>query len=98
LRALSFETGAKKPSDRLFESLVKGLENRGISPHETLHVGSRIAQDVAPAKKAGMRTALFAGDKASLCATPEQLKDPKCRPDVLMTELTQILDVVKAEE
>jgi FMN phosphatase YigB (HAD superfamily) len=98
LRALSFDVGAKKPSDRLFETLVKALSNRGIAAHETLHVGSRIAQDVVPAKKAGMRTALFAGDKASLGATPEQLKDPKSRPDVLVTELAQILDVVKAEE
>jgi HAD-hyrolase-like len=98
LQALSFDVGARKPSDRLFETLVKALHDRGIAAQETLHVGSRIAQDVVPAKKAGMRTALFAGDKASLCATPEQLKDPKCRPDVLVTELAQILDVVKAKE
>jgi FMN phosphatase YigB (HAD superfamily) len=98
LRALSFDVGAKKPSDRLFETLVKALDSRGITAHETLHVGSRIALDVVPAKKAGMRTALFAGDKASLCATPQLLKDPKSRPDVLVTELSQILDVVKPEE
>jgi hypothetical protein len=41
-----------------------------------------------------MRTALFAGDKASLQATPEQLKDPASRPDVLLTALDQILEVV----
>ena len=39
-----------------------------------LHIGARLATDLAPAKKLGMRTALFAGDKESLQATSEQLK------------------------
>jgi FMN phosphatase YigB (HAD superfamily) len=56
-------------------------------------VGSNLARDIAPAKKAGFRTALFAGDKHSLGATPEQLKDPVYRPDVMLTELTQVMEV-----
>jgi putative hydrolase of the HAD superfamily len=59
-----------------------------------LHVGSRIAHDVVPARKLGLRTALYAGDKASLAATAEQLKDAGSRPDALVTELAQIVDVV----
>ena len=53
-----------------------------------------MVQDLAPAKRLGMRTALFAGDKASLNATTEQLKENNSRPDVLLTELSQIADVV----
>ena len=64
-----------------------------LTPAEVLHVGSNLARDIAPAKKHGFRTALFAGDKRSLVATPEQLKDPACRPDVLLTELPQLLEV-----
>ena len=41
-----------------------------------------------------MRTGLFAGDKASLQATREQMKELPTRPDVLLTELEQIADVV----
>ena len=41
-----------------------------------------------------MKTGLFAGDKASLQATSEQMRDPTTRPDVLLTELTQIADVI----
>jgi FMN phosphatase YigB (HAD superfamily) len=59
-----------------------------------LHVGSRIEKDIAPAKKLGLRTALYAGDKASLAATAEQLKDPATKPDVLLTELSQVADVI----
>ena len=65
-----------------------------LPPEEVLHVGSRIAQDVIPARRLGMKTALFAGDRASLQATPEQLREAASRPDVLLTELSQIAEVV----
>jgi hypothetical protein len=41
-----------------------------------------------------MRTALFAGAKESLQATPDQLKDADTRPDLLLTDLGQLTDVV----
>ena len=55
----------------------RGDGRQGIEPHEVLHVGCSLPRDVGPAKKWGMRTALFAGDRASLAATAEQLKDPQ---------------------
>jgi FMN phosphatase YigB (HAD superfamily) len=70
------------------------LNEKGISPAEVLHVGSRVTQDLVPARRLGMHTALFAGDRASLQATPEQLKDPNARPDILLTEPAQIAEVV----
>jgi FMN phosphatase YigB (HAD superfamily) len=97
LRALSFEHRARKPSERLFRVLLAALEKRGLRPAEVLHVGSRLAQDLLPARKLGMRTALFAGDRGSLKAKAEQLKDPTTRPDVLLTELTQIAEVLGTE-
>jgi FMN phosphatase YigB (HAD superfamily) len=94
LRVLSCDEKARKPSERLFRRLLELLEPRGIGPDEVLHVGSRVEHDIVPARRLGMRTALFAGDKASLQATPEQLKEPDSRPDVLLTELGQITEVV----
>jgi hypothetical protein len=94
LRFLSYEARGRKPSERLFRAALPALQERGVSPAEVLHVGSRIPQDLAPARRLGMRTALYAGDKASLQATPEQLKDPASRPDVLLTDLGQIAEVV----
>jgi phosphoglycolate phosphatase-like HAD superfamily hydrolase len=93
-RWLSYELRAKKPSERLFRAAVDGLREQGIEPNEILHIGSRLPRDVVPAKRLGMRTGLFAGDKASLQAKPEQLKDAQSRPDVLLTELSQIAEVV----
>ncbi|HZZ80626.1 MAG TPA: HAD family hydrolase [Gemmataceae bacterium] len=92
LCALSCEVGGRKPSERLFKHCLAQL--RGIAPEQVLHVGSRLPIDLAPAKKLGMRTALFAGDKDSLQGTKEQLNDPAMRPDVLLTELGQIADIV----
>lgn len=94
LLALSCDVRGKKPSERLFRRAVEQLHSRDIAMNEVLHVGSRIQQDVMPAKRLGMLTALFAGDKTSLQATPEQLKEPASRPDVLLTELDQLRDVV----
>jgi FMN phosphatase YigB (HAD superfamily) len=96
LRALSCEFGARKPSERLFKPVLTTLAQRGLEPAHVLHIGSRILQDIAPAKKLGMRTALFAGDKESLQATADQMKDPNLRPDALLTELGQITDIVSS--
>jgi putative hydrolase of the HAD superfamily len=94
LRFISADRKARKPSDTLFKAAAQALGERGIRPSEVLHVGSNLMRDIAPAKKVGFRTALFAGDKNSLAATPEQLKDPATRPDVMLTELPQVLEVI----
>jgi hypothetical protein len=93
-RFLSCDWRGRKPSDRLFRHALEKLAERRVRPDEVLHVGNHVARDIEPAKKFGMRTALFAGDKASLVATAEQLKDPRTRPDLLLTELGQIAECV----
>ncbi len=92
--ALSYNIRGRKPSERLFRQALASLAERDITPEQVLHVGSRLTQDLIPARRLGMKTALFAGDRASLQATAEQLKEPPGRPDVLLTELSQITEVV----
>jgi FMN phosphatase YigB (HAD superfamily) len=94
LVTLSHEVRGRKPSERLFRHSLQALAERGYEASEVLHVGSRVAQDLVPARRLGMRTALFAGDKASLQATPDSIRDSASRPDVLLTELDQITEVV----
>jgi hypothetical protein len=94
LCVFSYELRARKPSERLFRQSLSQLAERGIAPEQVLHVGSRLLQDLAPARRLGMRTALFAGDKGSLQADPRQLREPATRPDVLLTELGQIDKVI----
>jgi FMN phosphatase YigB (HAD superfamily) len=94
LRALSHEQRGRKPSERLFKHFLAAAAKRGIEPGQVLHVGARLEKDLLPAKRLGMRTALFAGDKESLNATREQLKDPQTRPDALLTDLAQLVDMI----
>ena len=91
---LSHEVRGRKPSERLYRQALAALAKRGIPPDQVLHIGSRVALDVVPARRLGMKTGLFAGDKASLQATPEQFRESAARPDVLLTQLSQLADVV----
>jgi hypothetical protein len=93
-RALSHEVRGRKPSERLFRQALNAFAEQGIMPGEILHVGSRIVQDIIPAKRLGMKTALFAGDKGSLQASPDQCKEMASKPDILLTEISQIADVL----
>jgi HAD-hyrolase-like len=90
LRILSAPHKARKPSETLFRAALEILQERGIRAKEILHIGSSLTRDIAPARRLGMMTGLFAGDKNSLSATPDQLKDPQSRPDIMITELSQI--------
>lgn len=94
MRFISAERKARKPSDTLFKAALNAASAKGFAPSQVLHIGSSLTRDIGPAKKHGFRTALFAGDKNSLNATGDQLKDPALRPDALLTELTQVLDLI----
>lgn len=94
-RVLSCEVRARKPSETLFRQAVAALAAKGIRPEETLHVGTRLVRDIAPAKKMGLRTVLYVGDKGAVEATPELLKDQHHRPDAMLTELPQIAEILE---
>ena len=95
LRVLSCEVRGRKPSERLFRQALDALaEQRHRARPGAARRLAHARRTSSPARRLGMRTALFAGDKASLQATPEQLKEPASRPDVLLTELSQIAEVV----
>jgi FMN phosphatase YigB (HAD superfamily) len=94
LRVLSCDHHARKPSDTIFKAALAAIAARGWTPDQVLHVGSNVVRDIAPARRHGFRTALFAGDKNSLVATADHLKEPAYRPDALLTELPQVLELI----
>jgi FMN phosphatase YigB (HAD superfamily) len=96
--SLSFDHGVRQPAATLFEAVLARLERAGVSPGEVLHVAPRLKEELAPAKKLGMQTALYAGDAASLAATSAEVKDPEFRPDRILTDLRQIRQIVKSAE
>jgi putative hydrolase of the HAD superfamily len=65
LTFFSYEYNAAKPGAVLFEQLYNALYERQILPRQTVFAGNDLVLDIGPAGKAGMRTALFAGDNKS---------------------------------
>ena len=89
--------GARKPSPSLFQSGLQRFRELGIAPGEIVHVGSRQRDDLAIAKRLGMRTILYAGDQLSLQATQADLNDPDVKPDRMITRLDQLCGILSAK-
>lgn len=83
-----------KPSTTLYAHNVEALRQRHISPPEVLYVGNDMLNDVLPAQQLGFRTALFAGDQRSLRLREEEDRIRGIEPDLVITELRQILQCV----
>jgi putative hydrolase of the HAD superfamily len=91
----SYKFGYAKPSIFMFNAAVEKLEKMGMSAHSVLYIGNDMLNDIYPAKKAGFRTALFAGDARSLRLRENH---PKCKDlsaDIIITDLIQILDHIQ---
>jgi putative hydrolase of the HAD superfamily len=89
----SYHYGKGKPDSFLFEILTKKIaEKYQIAPEETLFLGNDMLKDIAAAKKAGLQTALFAGDKRSLKWRTESIRDLK--PDLIITDLLQLKKIL----
>ena len=92
----SYEIGTAKPSLSLFHRFLAAARHSepGLSARNILYIGNDMRNDVDPARKLGFRTALFAGDKRSLRLRENDLELESVRPDVVLTDLRQITDVV----
>jgi FMN phosphatase YigB (HAD superfamily) len=91
----SYVDGVKKPSRSLYATAVQNLKELGIEPEETLHISCRLSTDLVPARAAGMKTALLVAEKSGLEVDANVLKDPATRPDRLLTDLSQVANVVR---
>jgi putative hydrolase of the HAD superfamily len=77
-----------KPDVHLFEVVRERLLKRGIQPEEVLYVGNDVRNDIDPAKAAGFRTALFAGDESSLRLRGRSIEESGA--DLVITDLRQL--------
>jgi len=94
LNTLSYEWGIRKPSVSLYAQSILRFKELGIEANQILHVGTRMHEDLVIAKSCGLRTALYAADKTSLQANAEDLRNPEIKPDRLITDLTQLRDIL----
>jgi len=91
---LSYQEGYAKPSAELYRKAADALAEMNIHPQAVVFMGNDMLNDILPAKQAGFKTALFAGDERSLRLRPD---DPRCRnlsADIVLTELIQLFDFI----
>ncbi len=91
LMIFSYQHQQAKPSLSLFRLAVAQLEKKRIPEKAVIYLGNDMLNDIYPAHAVGFNTALFAGDARSLRL---RKKDPRCKnvtPDLIITELLQIL-------
>ena len=87
----SYRFGVAKPSLILFQNALDQLESRGINADETLYIGNDMLNDVLPAIRMGFKTGLFAGDARSLRLREDYHACKNISPDVVITELNQVI-------
>lgn len=91
----SYELKRAKPSFTLYETCAEFFEQRlKVKPSEILYVGNDMLNDIYPAHEMGMKTALFAGDARSLRLREDAKECKGIKPDVVITELPQLLDCI----
>lgn len=94
LQVYSYRYGHAKPGTFLYDRSAAAFAERGTAPREVLYVGNDLLKDVMPAARVGLRTALFAGDARSLRKRVGDERVREVSPDLVVTELSQILDVL----
>lgn len=92
----SFEESRKKPEIKFYELFLDKAKKHlpDLEPENYLYVGNDMLKDVYPAYKVGIKTALFAGDKRSLKWRKNDERCADLQPDIIITELKQILDCI----
>lgn len=92
----SFEESRKKPGLVFYEHFLEkaGKALPELKAENYLYVGNDMLKDVYPANEVGMKTALFAGDARSLKWHKEDSRTKNLSPDIIITELRQILECV----
>ncbi len=96
LTVFSYKLGIGKPDIKLFDELTPVLKKKyKLEPNEVLFVGNDMLKDIYTSNKVGFKTALFAGDKRSLRMREDNEKTKGLKPNYIITELSQLLEIVE---
>lgn len=94
LQFYSYRYLRAKPGEFLYSQAADTLRTMGVEPHQTLYIGNDMLKDILPAARIGFKTALFAGDDRSLRLRENDDRVRELQPDVVVTELPQLLPVL----
>jgi len=93
----SYLNGYAKPSLEMFSSVIKFIQNSGITTTDVIYIGNDMLNDISTAAELGLRTVLFAGDQRSLRLRKENHQLQTCQPDAIITELRQLIRIIDGE-
>ena len=96
LSGLSYQLEIRKPSPSLYSTVAARCASRGFEPGQVLYLTNRLTDDLGMAKQVGFRTGLLVVDESCTALSSADLKNPDYRPDRLLTDLRQVLDIVGA--
>ncbi|MDR3144349.1 MAG: HAD family hydrolase [Puniceicoccales bacterium] len=86
----SYEHRHKKPSATIFKLCEEGLKIFGIKTSDVLYVGNDMLNDIIPAHRIGMKTALFTGDVHSLRLHEEVDECREIKPTIIFNAFEQL--------
>ena len=79
----------------MFNTVISNLKSEyKINPSNTLYVGNDMLNDIYSANRAGLKTALYAGDARSLRLRKENPLISGLTPDFIVTNLMQIIELI----
>jgi putative hydrolase of the HAD superfamily len=91
----SYQWKYGKPSLKLYQIASERLQQQfNIEPHQVLYIGNDIRNDIWPASQMGFKTVLFAGDKRSLRLRENDENCNNVKPECVITDLAQLLDIL----
>jgi len=96
LSGLSYQLEIRKPSPSLYATVAARCAARGFEPGQVLYLTNRLTDDLGMAKKVGFRTGLMVVDESCTELSAADLRNPEYRPDRLLTDLRQVLQIVGA--
>lgn len=95
ITVFSYQHKRAKPDPHLFHLITESCrEKYDASPDQIIFVGNDMFRDVYPAKRAGFKTVLFAGDDRSLRLREENAEISHIEPDHIITDLRQLLKII----
>lgn len=95
LTQFSYHHRKGKPDIFLYQKVIESLqENFSIEPSEALYIGNDMLNDIYPAEKCGMDTALFAGGERALRLREDDARVTGLEPTHTITDLMQLLEFV----
>ena len=98
LQFYSYQHAQAKPALTLYELAAQAFASRGIRTDEVMYVGNDMLNDIMPAHQLGFRTGLFAGDARSLRPRPDDTRVQGIEPDVVLTDLSQLHEVIISDQ